>query len=327
MPVAIGDEQLDGLYRSYAAFAGIFRAGVVATVVYLVVSMFPISAYGQTAATQGAEELVRSANAAYASGEYQEALQLYGYADVVKPESAEVAYNRGVTLYKMGDYVAARGALNKALSTRDLALEAKAKFNLGNVAYSSALEKTSAPQEAIELLKQAIGHYRDSLAVNPADEDALANIQSSQLLIKDLLDKLKQQQEQQQNQDQQQQGDQNQPQQDPQQDQSQQEQEDQSQQQDQQQQEKEKQQGEESQQEQQQDGSQGEADQKGELDRRQEQSEEDQQQAGETPSDVQEMTREEAERLLQSVRDREKERRDAKAQRMRARRVPVSKDW
>lgn len=290
--------------------AGIARAALAGGLI-LVVSMRPVVASGQSrAATPDPGQLVREANKSYASGDYAKAMELYGSADVVMPESAELAYNRGVTLYKLGDYEAARAVLNKALSTRNASLESKAKFNLGNVAYASAMEKMSAPQEAIDQLKQAIGHYRDALEVNPGDEDAPVNIQAAQLMIKDLLDKVKQQQEQQQNQQQSQQGDQNQTQSDQQQGESQPDQGDTAQEQNQ----DGQQQGRESQPEPPQDGTQDPGgDEQGDI--------------GEAPAETAGMTNQEAERLLQSVRDREKERRDAQAQRMRARRVPVSKDW
>ena len=253
---------------------------------------------------------VADANRAFAAGEYEAALSGYGQAEVSMPESPEVAYNQAVAHYKLGDYIAARNYFNRALATRDPGLEAHAKYNLGNVAYASALEKMSSLQEAIDLLKQSIGHYRDALELAPQDEDAQANIQMAQLLIKDLLDKLKQQQEQQQqenqnNQDQQDQQQQDQQQQDQEGDQDQQEQ-------DQQQGEQDQQQGDEKQQQ-------------GEPDQQEQQEADEEQEQQQAPA--REMTRQEAERLLQAVRDKERRRREEKARRRQTRRVPVPRDW
>jgi len=244
-----------------------------------------------------------------------EALADYGQAEVALPESPEVAYNQGLAYYQTGDYAAAKNYLNRALLTRNLNLEAGVKYNLGNVAYASALEKMSDLQEAIELLKQAISHYRDGLELNPDDEDAQANIQTAQLLIKDLLDKLKQQQEKQQQQ--QQQGDQSQ------QDQQQQDQSPQQQgQQGQQEQKDEQQQGD---QEEQPEGEQKSPEQQGQQDQQPQESQADEQ--GAQTVEAQEMTREEADRLLQSVRDKERQRQEEQARRMRVHRAPVQKDW
>ena len=252
-----------------------------------------------------ARTLVERANLAYANEDYATALEGYRQAEVTLPESPQLAYDRGLAHYRLRELAEARDYFNRALRTRDLELEAKAKFNLGNVAYASALQKLSDLQEAIDLLKTAIGQYRDTLELAPDDEDAKANIQTAHLLIKDLLDKLKKQQEEQkqqqddQDQDQQQDGEQH----------------DQDQ-------EGEKQYG--------QDGQEGNVDQEQNGEQQEPQDEEQQQnQEGQRQQEqeAREMTREEAERLLQSVRDRERQRREDRSRRARARWVPVLKDW
>lgn len=261
-----------------------------------------------------ARTLVERANQAYADQDYATALEGYRQAEVTLPESPELAYNRGLAHYKLGEFGEARDYFNRALRTRDLELEAKTKFNLGNVAYASALEKLSDLQEAIDLLKTAIGQYRDTLELTPDDEDAKENIETAHLLIKDLLDKLKKQQEEKQK-EQQQEGDQDQ------------EQQNQEQQQD----------GEQQNQDQdgsQQDGQESQEDKQSEQEQngQQEQSQDDEAQQdqkgqGQQQQEAREMTGEEAERLLQSVRDRERQRREDRARRARAQWVPVLKDW
>ncbi len=263
---------------------------------------------------------VAQANEAYRAGQFEEALRAYNEAEVDLPESPEVAYNQGLAKFKLGDFAGARNAFMRALGTRDIDLEAGAKYNLGNVAYASALEKMSDLQEAVELLKQSIGHYRDALEIAPSDEDARANIELAQLLIKDLLDKLKKEQEQQQQENQDQQ-------------------ENQEQQQDQQEQgdqqeddgegdQEEKQQQEQQEGEEQQQGSQDQQQQsEGDVDQQDEPSGEEDQPAPAEIDQQREMSPEEAERLLQAVRDKERQRRDEKAQRVRARRGRVVKDW
>jgi Ca-activated chloride channel family protein len=275
------------------------------------------------AAERSPRELVADANKLLKTGEFQKALDAYKSAEVTLPEAPELAYNQGVAYYKLKDYSKAREHLQKALATRDLALEARAKYNLGNCAYAEALQKLSDLQAAIDGLRQAINHYRDALEVNPQDDDARANIEMAQLLIKDLLDKQKQQQEQQ-KQDQ---------------DQKQDEQQKQNQQPDQQQQQKQQRSAEsqpssqpsesdEHKQQAQQNKAQQQQQQKeqqktGDQQQQQEQREAAKPQTGEKRA----MTQQEAERLLQAVRDREKEHRDKQAQRVRVRRVPVEKDW
>lgn len=258
-----------------------------------------------------ARTLVERANVAYANENYATALEGYRQAEVTLPESPELAYDRGLAHYKLGEFAEARDYFNRSLRTRDLGLEAKAKFNLGNVAYASALEKLSDFQEAIDLLKTAMGRYRDTLELTPDDEDAKANIQTAHLLIKDLLDKLKKQQEEQEKQ----QGDQDQEQQDG------------DQQQDGNPQDKDQdQEGKEQDGQEKQEGD-GEQEENGEQQEPQEEEQQDNEAQGQQEQEIREMTRDEAERLLQSVRDRERQRREDRARRVRARWVPVRKDW
>ncbi len=273
-------------------------------------------------------KLVATANQHYANGDYQSALDAYNQAELAQPDAPELAYNRALAHYKLNQLTDAENLLNQALTTRDPALEADIKYNLGNVAYTQALEKQSNTTEAIDLLKKAITRYRDSLDINPDDEDARANIHTAQTLIKDLLNKQKEEQENQQqdgeqcdNPDQQKQDEQNEDQQ-----QKESEQQNEEQQQQDQQQQNEEQQNQDEQQQQ-------EGDQQQQQDQQSQQQssqqQDDQQEQQPQPTEVREieMTPEEAEKLLQAVRDKERQREDKKAKRRRVGRRPVLKDW
>ena len=265
-------------------------------------------AYGASAV---AVAKVREANAAYAAGDYPAALEAYEEAEVDCPECPEIAYNQALAHYRLRDFTRARELFNEALSTRDLDLEARVKFNLGNVAYAQALEKLSDLPEAIENARRAITHYRDALDLDPEDVDARANIEIAQLLIKDLLDRQKQQQEQQQNQDQQQDQQCDNPQE-----------QQQGQDQDQQGEDQQDQAGDEDQEQQQEPQADGE-----QQEQETQQPQGEQEQSAAEQQEAREMTQEEAERLLQAVRDKEAKRREELARRRRARSVPVSRDW
>lgn len=139
--------------------------------------------------------LVAAANQAFADGDYTTALETYRAAELMLPQSPELAYNQGVASYRLGDYARARDAFNRSLSAQDVGLEARIKFNLGNTAYASALQKRSNPPEAIDLVKTAMVHYRDAIELDWADEDARTNIELAQRLLRDLLETLNQQRE------------------------------------------------------------------------------------------------------------------------------------
>ncbi len=285
------------------------------------------------AADRVAAKHVSAAIEAYQSGDYDKAQEEFTEAELKCPECPEIAYNRGLASYRQRDFSAARAFFSSALKTRDLSLEAKTKYNLGNVAYSEALEKMSDLEEAIESARSAIFHYRDALELDSEDTDARANIEIAQLLIKDLLDKQKQEQEKQdqqnqeqndQNQDQENQekqdGEKNEDQQDKDGQQDQQEQDEQN--------EQEKQEGEKGDEKKDQE-SQGEQnkDQQNESQQDdQQQNPQDQQQQAGQPQE-QKLTQEELAKMLQAVRDKEAQRRDENKRRMRVRQVPVQKDW
>lgn len=272
------------------------------------------------------QELVRQANEQLRSGQYDEAIEKYKQAAELLPDVAEIAYNRAIGHYRNGDFDNATEQFITSLKTRDPELEAKAKFNLGNCAYAAALAKKDNIPEAVKHLKSAILHYKDAIESNPQDKDARINIEMAQLLMKDLLDKQKQQEEEQQDEDDNQDEEQDQEQQDENQDQQQEGEDQQDQEQSGDQEQQQDGEGEQQQDEQQQGGQQQQAGEGQQQEQQQTQAAEEQQQQGEKGQE-RKMTREEAQRLLQMIRDKEMQRRRNLARRIRAKHAPVDKDW
>ena len=151
------------------------------------------------ALADGPAALVDRGNRALANGEAQEALDAYDEASVHVPESDRVQFNRGVALFRLEDYAQAREAFDAAaLKTRDLPLEAGCKYNLGNCAFREAeRQKDSDLRKAIEQYQNCIRYYQDALKLDPELTDAAHNIEVTRLILKDLLDQLKKQQEEQ----------------------------------------------------------------------------------------------------------------------------------
>jgi Ca-activated chloride channel family protein len=263
----------------------------------------------QAGEANDARRQVRSAIRALQDGRPADALEGFREAEVMFPESAELMYNQGVAHYRLRDFEKAKEAFSRALRTRNLKLEAKTKFNLGNCAYAEALERLSSLEDAIARLQTAIRYYRDALDVNPNDTDARANIESAQLLIKDLLDKKKNEQQQPPTSQPASQPSEDQQCENPQQDQQQQDQEPQ-------------QQGE----QQEEQGGQGQEEQKPDPQQEGQQGRQ-QQQVQQAEGAKRQMSRAEAERLLQAVRDKERKRREARRARLPAGRARVEKDW
>ncbi|MCH7813582.1 MAG: hypothetical protein IID40_06130 [Planctomycetes bacterium] len=280
--------------------------------------------------------MVAAANEAFAGERFDEALAGYEEAASELGDSAELDYNRAAALYKLGRNEVAANLFAKAAMSDQPDLRRRAKFNWGNCDYATVLEalKQAAPDtgqqpdlpKAIEKLGSAMRHYRDALRTEgetPAkaavDRASRGNIERARRMI-DTIQEMMEQQEQQQNQDQ----DQDQDQENQEQDQSQ-----QDDQQDQQQdpsQQDENQEGEQ-QEEQQQDQQQENQEQGDEQQPSEQQEPEAQEQPQPDPDPQREMTPQEADALLQAVRDKEKQRREKKMRKLRARRVPVIRDW
>jgi len=286
-------------------------------------------------------DLVASGNRALVAGDADTALREYDAAAQLRPTAPQIAFNQGLAQYRKGDYARASEEFSRALALGDASLESAAKYNLGNCAYQSAIQRADQPQEALTQLKSAVGYYRDAIAAEPAAEDARVNFELAQHLMR----QIEKQQEQQQQPQQDQQSSGSQPSSRPQEskpssqpesasqrsdDQKQQEQKDS-------QSGQENTQGEREQEQQnegeQRDSQQEQQDQGDEKKKQKLQSDDDsepQQDASSNQGEgrqARQMSKQEAERLLQLVRDKERQRREAKARRAKARMAPTEKDW
>ena len=145
-------------------------------------------------------QAVQQGNAFYQNGKYTEAAEQYGSASQTLPDAAEIYFNQGNAAYKQQDYSTAHEHYTQALQTADRTLEGKVKYNLGNVEYQQALQNLQQPQAAMPHLRSAMTYYRDSLDVDPQQQEARYNLELSHLLLHKL------QQEQQQHSPQQHQG-------------------------------------------------------------------------------------------------------------------------
>ncbi|MCH7797992.1 MAG: hypothetical protein IID28_06045 [Planctomycetes bacterium] len=273
--------------------------------------------------SRSAAELVEAAQQAMVAERYHDASDLYEKAGSLLPEAAEIPYNMGVAAYRQGDLARAVELFDQArLLARDPSMQARTAYNLGTASAGQAMQSQaldpavaeSRLQGATETLRSAMKHFREAIAADPLDQDARANGELAWTWLQQLEELQEQMQQQgQENQEQDQ---------DPNEDQNQ----DQQQQGDQQQQQDQQQQGEQQQQDRQQQTGQQEQEQPAPSeagnDQQQDRPDERQASAERTP-----MSREEAERLLQSVRDKEARRREELARIQAAGSPPVDKDW
>ncbi len=146
---------------------------------------------------RGGPAWIKEGNRHLAEGRYDEALAAYDAAGDALPESAEVAYNRGIALYKLDRFKDAETAFQDALKPGNPELEAKAKYNLGRSAHAAAMKQSDDLERAINDLTHAIGFYKDALQLRPEDADARHNAESAQRFRDYLTKVLAQQKEQQ----------------------------------------------------------------------------------------------------------------------------------
>jgi len=121
----------------------------------------------------------------------------YEEASVSLPESPHIAFNKGNALYRKEQYAEAQKCLeDAALKTRDVALESRAKFSIGNCAFREAQrQRDSDLKKALQACERSIGHYQDALKLDPGFQHAAENVEIVRLVMKTILDDIKKQEE------------------------------------------------------------------------------------------------------------------------------------
>ena len=322
---------------------------------------FGANVYGQTPPKQvdqaAFRTAVREAREAMDAGDFAAATLAYTRAVEADPSNSRALYNRGVAQYKDGSLKEAAESFAEAAQSAEVDLAAQSMFNQGNAIYAQAIKgletdhsdtpgdptetRAGSPdlKGAIEAVTNALTHFKDAATADSSDVDARVNAETATRLLK-LLEEEKEKQDQ--KQDQQQQDEQGQEKQEQQKDQQGEPKDDQSKQ-DQSAGEQSGQQPPEQPKESKPEADKNEQPKDGETkDKAQDepqgqQGEQGQQSEGEPSQNKQTeagdpvknapLTKQEAEQLLQAVRDRDKARREAKDQATQSKRTPTSKDW
>lgn len=137
---------------------------------------------------------------AYHKGEFLQASEYYRRQLEKSPDDTELLYNFGTSAYKNNMYDDAIDAFGRALKSEDISLQEKAYFNKGNSHYQKGAEMLQAnPSGSAGEWKQALEALDSALALDPSNNRAKNNYE----IIKKRLEELeKQLEEQQQNPDQ-----------------------------------------------------------------------------------------------------------------------------
>ena len=129
------------------------------------------------AAAQPGRGAVDAGNRLYDEGRFEEAHEQYLEALREVPDSPIVPFNDGNALYRTEEHQRAMESYWQAVESGDPAVEAQAWYNLGNALYKQ------------HQLEPALEAYKEALRRDPADTDAKHNVEVT-------LEQLQQQQEQ-----------------------------------------------------------------------------------------------------------------------------------
>ncbi|MCK5269271.1 MAG: tetratricopeptide repeat protein [Sedimentisphaerales bacterium] len=145
------------------------------------------------------DKLVRQGNQLYRQQNYQKALQQYDQAQPEGSNNPSLQYNRANCLYKLEDYAESINLYREvSAQAKDTQLVVRAKYNMGNCHFQQGIkQRDTNPQKALEELTDAVKNYRESLDMNPQDDEARRNIAVTRLVMKDIMDQIKKDQEKQ----------------------------------------------------------------------------------------------------------------------------------
>ncbi len=143
---------------------------------------------------------------AFRAGDFITAAEYYSKRLEKEKENPEIHFNYGSAAYKNNLYDDAIASFNNALKTDDLILQAKAYYNRGNAYYRKGAETIQTdPEHTVKTWQSAIDSYDSVLNLDKKDENSRFNRE----LVAKKLDELKKQQQNKQNQEKEQQEEQN----------------------------------------------------------------------------------------------------------------------
>jgi len=133
---------------------------------------------------------------AFERGDFLKASEYYSKRLEQDPDNAKLQYNYGTSSYKNNMYDDAIESFSKALKSDDISLQEMAYFNKGNSHYQKGAETMQAdPQKTVEQWDLALDALASAIELNPEDTQAVNNRE----VIKKQLEELQKQMEKKQN--------------------------------------------------------------------------------------------------------------------------------
>ncbi|MDK9705464.1 MAG: VWA domain-containing protein [Desulforhopalus sp.] len=161
----------------------------VTALILLMVASFPGNGYAS------------SGEDAYMRGDYLQASEYFQKRLAKKPDDPQLQYNYGTAAYKNNLYDEAIAAFTSALKSDRLDLQKKAYYNRGNSHYQKGAELRQAdPKATANHWRQALNSFNSALELDPADADAKYNQGIVTKQLEELEQQLKQQEQEKQQQ-------------------------------------------------------------------------------------------------------------------------------
>ncbi|MBL7134479.1 MAG: hypothetical protein ISS78_10310 [Phycisphaerae bacterium] len=133
-----------------------------------------------------AAQKVREALADYEAGDYTSAARAYAEADAALPNHPRILFDRGAVLAAEGETARAEALFQKVTELADREIAARARYNLGCLAAEKArVLFGDGPEDAppdvrrkgMDLLDRAAEHYRECLRLEHGHADARHNLE------------------------------------------------------------------------------------------------------------------------------------------------------
>ena len=128
----------------------------------------------------------------YEAGKYEDALKEYQQLLKRKADDPRLHFNAGAAAYQNQQYDEAAKEFNETLSAKDLQIQQRSYYNLGNTLYQLG-ENNPDPAKKTEAWENSVKSFDSALKLNPRDADAKFNYE----FVKKKLEELKKQQQQQ----------------------------------------------------------------------------------------------------------------------------------
>lgn len=142
-----------------------------------IVIIIPFILLSYIVSAQGVNNFIAKGNDLYKKGDYKQAQVEYEKALQADKANRSAQFNDGNALQKMGNYADAGKLFQSVLeNTKDPSLQSKSSYNKGVAEVKQ------------QQLQEAVNSFKQSLRLNPADEESRENLQKA-------LNELKKQQE------------------------------------------------------------------------------------------------------------------------------------